>query len=568
MAKVTTQALIDFPVRKTPRAIRTTPIKKTGLKESSPVKTPESSRKTRSSHVRNENDDVSPSKSRRLKSRQESVERDDKNSSSVDVKLNKLRLRTPSLSSRREPQPSTSSKKPKAAKSLFDINSDENVCKGSSTSCDSPKRAVRKTKPVDLNPYEKAKLTLNTSFLTELKYRETEYDQVKHFLTNCLSTQESGSLYVSGAPGTGKTFCVTRVIEDLREKFSFQSILVNCMGCRTPNSVYSKILTEAGLETPKKVKDSVSVVTEKLVTPRKGKKSLMTILTLDEIDELEDKNRDVLYTLFEWPRLEGSRLIVIGICNTLDFTTRSLKRYSSLKVKSIESINFQPYSKDQVKGIIACRLPSLEDGSLLVKDNALELCARKVSSFSGDIRKALHVIRRSIELVEMENKAQGILKQKADDGNNSPKKSVSIVSSPVLPVSVQHVMRVLNEVYASKALDLTKGNQSMPTQQQLALCVLLLLFKISNLKEVTVSKFHDTFVKVCCKKSMGFTVESRSEFLGMCQLLEAKGFVILKAGKETSLTKITLNVNEQEVDEAMTDKSLLKGILEDSSLLK
>lgn len=547
MAKTSTQTMIDFPIRKYLRSCKT-PLAK--LEQQSPLKTCQTTpgKKTRSS--RYDENDVSPTKVRRTISRDSSVD----HKTPIDIKLKKLLLQTPS-SSVRDSSPTTSGRKPRAAKSLFSTK-DENVCESPSKKTEPPK-----------NPFEKAKKTLNSSFLTELKYRDVEHAQVKNFFSTCLSTQEPGSLYVSGPPGTGKTFCISRVILELKDKFTFSSIFVNCMGCRTPNSIYAKILNEGGFSTPKKAKDSITVVTDKVVTPRKGKKSPMTILVLDEIDELENKDRDVLYTLFDWPRLEGSRVIVVGICNTLDFTTRSLKRFQSLKVKSIESINFQPYSKDQVKGIIASRLPTLSDGSLIVKENALELCARKVASFSGDIRKAFHVIRRSIELAEMEAKSQLALKLTTDDGNNSPRKKNNS-NAPAAEVGVQHVMKVLQEVYASKALEITKGNQSMPTQQQLALCVMLLFTKFSSHKEVTLSKFHETFTKICSKKSMGFSIESRSEFLSMCQLLESKGFLSIKLGKETSLTKMSLSVNEQEIDEVMTDKSLLKAILSDPSFVK
>ena len=47
---------------------------------------------------------------------------------------------------------------------------------------------------------------------------------------------------------------------------------------------------------------------------------------LDEIDQLESKNQDVLYTIFEWPALKGSRLSLVGIANTLDLTDRVLPR--------------------------------------------------------------------------------------------------------------------------------------------------------------------------------------------------------------------------------------------------
>lgn len=36
------------------------------------------------------------------------------------------------------------------------------------------------------------------------------------------------------------------------------------------------------------------------------------IMVLDEIDQLDSKNQEILYTIFEWPALTKSRLILIG----------------------------------------------------------------------------------------------------------------------------------------------------------------------------------------------------------------------------------------------------------------
>ena len=55
-------------------------------------------------------------------------------------------------------------------------------------------------------------------------------------------------------------------------------------------------------------------------------KQISLVLVLDEIDQLESKNQDVLYTVFEWPALFASRLALVGIANTLDLTDRVLPR--------------------------------------------------------------------------------------------------------------------------------------------------------------------------------------------------------------------------------------------------
>lgn len=45
-----------------------------------------------------------------------------------------------------------------------------------------------------------------------------------------------------------------------------------------------------------------------------------------------------------------------------------------------------------------------------MEPSAVQFCARKISAVAGDMRKALDVCRRAVEMVEHEVKAQQVLK--------------------------------------------------------------------------------------------------------------------------------------------------------------
>ena len=63
-------------------------------------------------------------------------------------------------------------------------------------------------------------------------------------------------------------------------------------------------------------------------------------------------------------------------------------------------LHFQPYTKDQIVIILRERLGS---NSELVDDpTAAQFCARKVAAVHGDLRKALDVCRRAVELASQE----------------------------------------------------------------------------------------------------------------------------------------------------------------------
>lgn len=64
--------------------------------------------------------------------------------------------------------------------------------------------------------YQQAKLVLNTAVPDRLPAREKEMNVIRNFLREHICGKNAGSLYLSGAPGTGKTACLSRILQDLK----------------------------------------------------------------------------------------------------------------------------------------------------------------------------------------------------------------------------------------------------------------------------------------------------------------------------------------------------------------
>ncbi|XP_019155324.1 PREDICTED: origin of replication complex subunit 1A-like isoform X4 [Ipomoea nil] len=118
------------------------------------------------------------------------------------------------------------------------------------------------------------------------------------------------------------------------------------------------------------------------------------ILLIDELDLLVTRNQSVLYNILDWPTKPHSRLIIIGIANTMDLPEKLLPRISSRM--GIQRLCFGPYNYQQLQEIISTRL----NGINAFEKPAIEFASRKVAAVSGDARRALEICRRAAELAD------------------------------------------------------------------------------------------------------------------------------------------------------------------------
>uniref|UniRef100_A0A915DRN8 Origin recognition complex subunit 1 n=1 Tax=Ditylenchus dipsaci TaxID=166011 RepID=A0A915DRN8_9BILA len=198
---------------------------------------------------------------------------------------------------------------------------------------------------------EQIKERLHTSEVPEkMLNRETECSYIQKYILNGIKKSgQSQSLYISGVPGTGKTASVLKVVDTNAQQ---------------------------------KLNQMFSFVRKKPV-----------ILLIDELDMLLTKKQEVVYSVFNWAAIPESKVNIIAISNTLDLPERALSQRVASRLGS-NRLCFQPYDHNQITEIIQYRISHCP----AIGKAAVEYAARKIASLSGDLRKALELVRRSIEI--------------------------------------------------------------------------------------------------------------------------------------------------------------------------
>uniref|UniRef100_A0A8C3A6B0 Cell division control protein n=1 Tax=Cyclopterus lumpus TaxID=8103 RepID=A0A8C3A6B0_CYCLU len=394
------------------------------------------------------------------------------------------------------------------------------------------------------------KQALHTAVPERLLSREAERASIRSFLEEKALRRLPGSLYISGAPGTGKTACLNCVLQDMKAQLApVHTVLVNCMSLRSSHAVFP--LLADTLKAP----GGPSGLQSFLTAPGPA-----VLLVLDEMDQLDSKAQDVLYTIFEWPHLPKSRLCLVGIANALDLTDRILPRLQARPHCRPLLLHFPPYSRQELTAIVQDRLSQASADGIL-DASAVQFCARKVSAVSGDARKALDICRRAVEVVESDER------KNASDPTGGPKGERVTSNLDFLRaasrVSLPQVARVLSEIYGDRMASPGGGGaadgESFPLQQKLLVCCLLLLTRSGKSKEVAVGKLHEVYSRLCARRQV--SAVGQGECLSLCSLLESRGIFSLKKAKEARLAKVFLKIEEKDVENALKDRTLLGSIL-------
>ncbi|XP_075095748.1 origin of replication complex subunit 1B [Nicotiana tabacum] len=393
-----------------------------------------------------------------------------------------------------------------------------------------------------LTELEKAKGTLLLATLPKsLPCRMKEVEEITTFIKGAICEDQclGRCLYIHGVPGTGKTMSVLAVMRNLRCEVDAGSIKpycfveINGLKLASPENIYS-VIYEALSGHRVGWKKALHFLNERFsdVTECSKEDNRPCILLIDELDLLVTRNQAVLYNILDWPTKPNSKLIVIGIANTMDLPEKLLPRISSRM--GIQRLCFGPYNYQQLQEIIVTRLNGID----AFEKPAIEFASRKVAAVSGDARRALEICRRAAELADYH-----------------AKKLLSIPNSAAagkMLVRMADVEAAIQEMFQAPHIQVMRSCSKL---SKIFLAAMVYEGHKTGMSETTFDKLAITVSCLCTSNSENFpgwdTLLKVGCKLGECRIL------LCEPGVKHKLQKLQLNFPSDDVSFALKESKEL-----------
>ena len=247
---------------------------------------------------------------------------------------------------------------------------------------------------------------------SNLTHREQEVESLVRNLVDALNGHIPSNMVLYGVPGSGKTVVTRFVLGQLLEKgrqmgHPVQTYEVNCRNVDTKYRVVQTLASQLNQRGDSPIPFTgwpTDRVLETLIQ-RMDRVGGVHILVLDEIDNLVAKaGSGLLYSLTNLNTiLKNARCCIIGISNDLNFTQELDPRVSSRL--SQEDIVFHPYGAQEIQDILqervrmGLKIDSLESG-------VIPLCSALAAQEHGDARRALDLLRISVQKAEQRSQTK------------------------------------------------------------------------------------------------------------------------------------------------------------------
>ncbi|KAF9675535.1 hypothetical protein SADUNF_Sadunf09G0042300 [Salix dunnii] len=385
---------------------------------------------------------------------------------------------------------------------------------------------------------EKAKAALVLAKLPKsLPCRNKEMEEICAFVKGAICDNQclGRCLYIHGVPGTGKTMSVLAVMRNLKSEVDAGSIRpycfvdVNGLKLASPENIY-RVIYEALTGHRVSWKKALHLLNERFSEgKRNGKEDdRPCILLIDELDLLVTRNQSVLYNILDWPTKQHSKLIVIGIANTMDLPEKLLPRISSRM--GIQRICFGPYNYQQLQEIISSRLKGIN----AFEKQAIEFASRKVAAISGDARRALEICRRAAEIADYHIKKLSSNHNPAPEGKGL--------------VGMSAVESAIHEMFQAPHIQVMRSCSKL---SKIFLAAMVYELYKTGMAETSFEKLAMTISCICTSNAEAFPGWDILLKVG-CMLGESR-IILCEPGSRHSLQKLQLNFPSDDVAFALKD---------------
>lgn len=308
-----------------------------------------------------------------------------------------------------------------------------------------------------------------------LPHRGEEISSLVNNLVEALRGHAPSNMNLYGRPGSGKTAVTRFVCRDLESKgaaegCNIRAVEINCRNVDTKYRVLAEIgnrLADEGDEMIPFTGWPADKVFEH-VRARMQARGGVHVIVLDEIDYLVRKGKegdDLLYSLtsLNIGLLDGAFCCVIGISNDLAFTEMLDPRVQS-RLSPIDVV-FPPYNASQLEDVLRPRAArGIKEGVL--DEAVIPLCAALAAKEDGDARRALDLLRISVQRAEQ---------------------------NEVQRVGISHVRQAQNQLEFDQ---ITPTIQNLPLQQKLVLFSVI-VNENNGLTNISTGEVYGTYEMAC-----------------------------------------------------------------------
>ena len=309
---------------------------------------------------------------------------------------------------------------------------------------------------------------------SSLPHRDHEVEALVRNMVDALNGHIPSNMLLYGVPGSGKTVVTRFVLGQLLDKGvemgqPVQTYEINCRNVDTKYRVVQTIASQLARRGDTPIPFTgwpTDRVLETLIY-RMDRAAGVHIIVLDEIDNLVSRaGDDLLYNLTSLNTVLGNaRCCIIGISNDLHFTQQLDPRVSSRL--SQEDLVFHPYGALEIQDILNERVETglRED---VLEGGVLELCAALAAQEHGDARRALDLLRISVQKAEQRAQAR---------------------------VDPKHVRLAQSQLEYDQVTPVLK---SLPLHQKVVLFAII-LNEENGLRNISTGEVYRTYADACVK---------------------------------------------------------------------